>query len=284
MTEINEIIAVAVPHGGSSNECPFCPIEPPSEFTTYPGEENNSGKLGSIMQEPATLTSEQDGTRPKQGGLHQQSTSDAQTKPNPIFSDLEEGAYSTEAHHLISGKQALMGHAFERWILASKSTITEDTGYSVNNADNGIWCPSIPEKYKGGNWGAKSFATKLAIASKPMEAGHPQFHKGNHSIGDPEDTDGDDNLRQKYDIYLKNMLTEMDERMFGWSDKCPLCFTTKGIKKKKLQPSVRVNQVLDNLSKVVRRKVSAPASEWRIFLSRYSLEYAKELDGPRISL
>lgn len=274
MTEINEIIALSAPHSDENPDCPFCPEEPEPKFTTFPGEKNDSGILGDIMDKPELLEDKQPGARPKKGEANQQSpTSLDQKRPNPIYNDQHNGygPYSCEAHHLISGKQALgaSGHNFQQWIAEEKGhTIKKDTGYSVNNADNGIWAPSIPEKFKGGNWGGKKFSLKYQIAKKPMEAGHPQFHKGHHSIGDPDDPD--EIKHEKYDKYLKKMLLLMNNRMHGWSSECPLC--GKGAKKP-FQPSVRANQVLDNLSKVVRRKISAPATEWQIFISRYALEY-----------
>jgi hypothetical protein len=270
MSEIGEIIALAAPHSSENAECPFCPREEPPNYTTFPGKANKSGVLADVMADPAKLAALQGGARPKQGEQHQQSPSTAQQKPTPIFTDAHEGPYSCEAHHLISGKQALEGHAFERWIVAG-GTIERDTGYSVNNADNGLWAPSVPEKYKtGAKWGAMSFDQKLAIASKPMEHGQPQFHKGHHAITDPDDPDSIKHSR--YDAYLKRTLKAMDDRMRGWANKCPLC--DKG-KKDKFQPSVRANQVLDNLSKVVRRKISPPIPQWEIFISRYALELHK---------
>lgn len=267
VVELGEIIAPPVLHPAESDDCPFCPLEPPQDFTTFPGSANNSSKLENIMGQPSKLAADQSGARPKEGSQHQQSQSPAQKKPEPIFAQDPHGAYSCEAHHLISGEQALKGHRFERWIVAGDK-IEKDTGYSVNNADNGIWAPSIPERYKGGAWGPKSFEEKYEIAKAPMQAGLPQFHKGHHAIRDPQDPE---QLKHKtYDAYLKRMLTAMDERMYGWAEKCINCDAGK---KPKLRPSVRANQVLDNLSRVARRKISPPASHWHVFLSKYALEF-----------
>jgi hypothetical protein len=227
------------------------------------------------MGAPAQLVPEQSGARPKQGQAHQQPTSTSQPKPSPIFTAQPEGPFSCEAHHLISGKQALSGHAFERWIVAG-DTIEKDTGYSVKNCDNGLWCPSIPERYKGGKWGALGdFEAKFKVARKPMDAGLPQFHKSHHSISDKDDGH---EFHEKYDTWLKKMLTQMDDRMTGWSAKCRLC-EKDGKNEPPYQPSVRVNQILDNLSRVARRHLSPPASGWDIFLSRYSLVYHRRY-GP----
>jgi hypothetical protein len=274
MSEINEIIAVADQHT-SSLQCPFCPEEPEPDFTTHPGSANHSGTLEKIMGDPSQLVPEQGAARPKEGQPHQQSPSTAQLKPTPIYTSPEDGPFSCEAHHLISGKQALEGHAFERWIVAG-GTIEKDTGYSVNNCDNGLWCPSIPEKHKGGSWGnLGDFEDKYKIARKPMDAGLPQFHKSHHSI---RDKDEQNEWHEKYDTWLKGLLTQMDDRMTGWSAKCKLC-ETGGKNEPPFQPSVRVNQVLDNLSRVARRNLLPPASRWKVFLSRYSLQYHKRV-GP----
>lgn len=269
--EVLEPVSPYLSHMDQDDACPFCPAEPPPTFTTHPGSANDSGRLECIMVAPPDLVPQQPGARPKTGGNAEQAESTPQAKPNPIYTDAVEGPYSCEAHHLISGKQALEGHVFERWIVAG-NMIEKDTGYSVNNADNGLWAPSIPEKYKDGKWGPKSFADKLAIACKPMAAGKPQFHKGHHAIRDPDDPD--QIKHQKYDDYLKGMLKTMDDRMQGWSKRCPRCGQGSN---PKFQPSVRVNQALDNLSSAMRTKISAPATMWDVFISRYALEFHKPI-------
>jgi hypothetical protein len=264
--ELNEIIAPppASKHG-TSTKCPFCPREDGPDYNTYHGDDNDSTKLTAVMIHPAALCTQQPGARPKDGGPAQQPVSNAKPKPDPIFTDGDL-VYSCEAHHLISGKQALKGHSFERWIAAEKGEIQKDTGYSINNADNGLWAPSIPEEHKKGVWGRIDRDERRLIAFRPMEAGLPQFHKGNHAILDPDDPDQE--IHRKYNEYLKLMLHEMDKRMSAWSSKCQLCDDTP-----KVQPSVRVNQCLDNLSRVVQRKISAPSARWEIFLSKFALEY-----------
>jgi hypothetical protein len=273
MSELNELIEIGVLHATESDKCPFCPLEPPPDFTSHPGEDNDSTILGDIMVDPSVLVSRQSGARPKTGQANQQAQSSPQPKPQPIFTTVKEGGFSCEAHHLISGKQALAAgdHGFEQWIVASFGTIAKDTGYSVNNADNGLWAPSIPEKFKNGNWGPMSYDDKYAIAKQAMAAGHPQFHKGHHAIRDPDDLG--EERHKTYDGYLKGMLKAMNDRMWGWSGVCP---RTQQGKAKPYQPSVRANQALDNLSKVVRRKISAPATGWEIFISKYALRYHKD--------
>jgi hypothetical protein len=222
------------------------------------------------MKKPPDLEPKQAGCRPKEGKPDQQKKSKAQPYPNPPFKDSGHGVYSYEAHHLISGKQALAPSGFEKWIVKGKK-IESDSGYSVNNADNGIWAPSIPEKYKDGTWGGKSFDKKKDIAIRVMTATKVQFHKGHHAISDPHDSG---KVKHKtYDGYLKDKLKAMDKRMQLWTDVCPLCTTPQKRKKTKFKPSVRANQALDNLSTHMRTKITGSPSAWDVFISKYALEY-----------
>ncbi|MGK3989110.1 AHH domain-containing protein [Sorangium sp. So ce136] len=273
MSELGEIISPPGSHSDEDPECPFCPGETPTIYTSYGGKENNSGVLGAVMEEPSCLTARQSGARPKQGEKDQQDESDPQPYPVKPFTIREHDAYSYEAHHLISGKQGLEGSAMELWLIHGEK-IERDTGYSVNNADNGAWLPSIPEKYKKGNWGSRP--DKMSLAWAPMAANQGQFHKGHHSIPDPDMT-----FPQKYDDYLKAMLADMAKRMEGWSNYCPLCKEDGG-QKEKAQPSVRVNQVMDRFSEVIRKKVTGDAKRWTIFISRYALNYTKFLNSAAV--
>jgi len=277
MTEIGEIISVAVPHSVEDPDCPFCPEEPPPEFTTIPGSKNNSGKLEDNMEEPSSFgVSVEAEARPKLGEDHQQEPpSDPQElkKPRPIHahsSDVSVGNYSCEAHHLISGKQALAKseHQFEQWIVAN-GTIERDTGYSVNNPDNGIWMPSVPENTKPNKWGSLDYKTKKQpIAEHVMKATSKQFHKGPHNIKDA----ADEKVHETYDRWLIEKLKVMNDRMHGWSAACPLC-KDGDESKDKFQPSVRTNQVLDNLSRVARRHITGGRAGWDIFISKLARDY-----------
>ena len=280
MTELNEIIAVAKPHTEEDEECPFCPEEPPSEYKTFPGVKNNSETLAKNMENPDSfgVSGREATARPKLGEKHQQnppSNKDELKEPHPIHThstDPAIGDYSCEAHHLISGKQALAkaGHKFERWICKG-DTIEKDTGYSVNNPDNGIWLPSIPENMKGGKWGKiKKYKKKQEIAEHVMEAKQMQFHKSHHRIKD----EGEDQMHKTYDDFLIGMLKQMDDRMILWSKECPFC--KDGDKpKEKFQPSVRANQALDNLSRVTKRHITGPRQTWDIFISKLARDYHK---------
>jgi A nuclease family of the HNH/ENDO VII superfamily with conserved AHH len=266
MSEFGEPIAGPASHSPGLKECPFCPEEEPRSYTTYSGSANKSGVLEDVMVKPSLLISKQGGARPKNGEKDQQSPSAEQPKPSPIYTSPDHGPCSVEAHHLISGKQALKNSPIEQWLLVSKDRIERDTGYSVNNADNGFWAPSIPERYKGGAWGPKSYEEKLAIACEVMAATQRQFHKSHHAISDPDDPGGE--VHPSYDSFLKDKLMELNDRIEAWSTYCSLCKPDK-----KPQPSVTVNQLLDNLSTQMRNRVSGPRAGWEVFLSQYALAY-----------
>lgn len=266
MTDINELDSPSM-HQTPVDECPFCPIEEDqTKFKTYPGEANNSGILSDIMNNPAELSSKQANARPKNGETERQGESSAQPKPTPIWthSDSLIGAYSCEAHHLISGKQCMAGHAVERWIDAGKGTVKKDTGYSINNADNGIWLPSIPESMKGGTWGGFSHRQKQDVAFAVMQAKSLQFHKGHHSIPDPE------GVHDKYDEKVRGYLEELDENIEGWSKVCFLC---EGIPKEgPFDPNWNVHNLIDGVSRTARSLVSGPPCSWEVFISRLAMD------------
>jgi hypothetical protein len=271
--ELKELIAIPTDH--VEEKCPFCPLEELKEYKTYSGDDNDSTALSAIMVDPTQLESKQSKARPKDGEDGNQSKSDAQPLPPQskearLWIDKGFGPFSSEAHHLISGKQALMGHPFECWIVKGRR-IRGDTGYSINNADNGIHAPSIPDESKG-SWGGLDPAKKQAAAFWIMEQIGIQFHKGPHNISDKEnDPDGQFHIR--YDIYIKELLSKMDLVMIQWKKICPKCKPSSDGKKQKPQPNARVNQYLDNLSRHLRKKISRPSSDWDIFLSAFALRY-----------
>lgn len=186
----------------------------------------------------------------------------------PAYSNEHYGAYSFEAHHAISGNQALKGHVIEQWIWVQRGKIEKDTGYSVNNPDNGTWQPSIPEQYMDGTWGPLSPAKKQAIAKLAMDAGLGQFHKGPHNILDPNDPDGE--YHKTYDKELKRLLNGLNGLIHDWSRECFVC-KPKG--KGKLQPNWKVNEMLDRLSQAIIRDLNAKPCEWYYFISKIALEY-----------
>jgi hypothetical protein len=327
--DIGELIAPPVGHGEPNSKCPFCPPEKPAGYTTHSGDDNDSSILEAIMNAPTLLTSKQAGARPKDEARmrikpvcifvddNTQSpvsviSMDAMAKVTDAMPKILDkspktksvkgekvvlleykppfGKYTTEAHHLVSGKQALMGHPFERWISQQakskkgrprKQMIEADTGYSVNNSDNGIHAPSVPLMFTAGGrnfkcmWGMLKYGVKFDAAARVMSATGIQFHKGNHHIEDKDDTKKE---HKTYDNYINDYLTEMDDRMLKWSKKClPCC---KGKKRGEFFPSHRVNDALDRLSSHLRFKIKGDPANWEIFLSRYALDFHKAISHP----
>ncbi len=279
MSELGEIIAPPGTHPDSDPECPFCEEEPPPTYKTIPGAKNDSKKLENNMEKPHLFGKTRERkARPKLGDdVFQQnppSNPKELEKPTPTIhkhkTDDSVGNYSCEAHHLISGEQALAKaeHGFEQWIVAN-GTIENDTGYSVNNPDNGIWMPSIPENTKDGKWGPLDYETKKQpIAEHVMKWTKKQFHKGPHNIADPQD----EKVHETYDRYLIGKLKEMNDQMHAWTMVCPLCDERES-NNEKFQPSVRTNQVLDNLSRVVKRHIIGDRAKWDIFISKLARDY-----------
>ncbi len=272
MSEIGEIIALPGKHNEPNDKCPFCPPPEPIVYKTYPGKDNNSSKLEAIMEDPGKLTSLQPSARPQKekkdqdGNVQEQSTPAARHKPpTPL--------YTHQAHHLISGKQALQGTAMEDWILASSKN-DKDTGYSVNSTGNGLWAPSVPKKYVG-KWSAKKGVLtddeRQDEAEKVMKAANIQAHIGPHNITDPDDPLGAHHM--SYDQYIKKYLAVMSTRIHAWSTRCYQCEPNS---KKKPQANHKVHDALDKLSTHLQKEVSGSHKNWRIFLSKYALDYHKK--------
>jgi hypothetical protein len=269
MTEINELVAPPAPHSpGDDEACPFCPAPKPEDFTTHPGARNNSSILEAIMADPGCLVSKQSGARPKDGNEHRQRPSAAKPKPDPIFRHQKWGAYSAEAHHLISGNQALKGHPIENWIKGG-SRIKKDTGYSVNNSDNGEWLPSIPEGHKGGAWSPLSLEEKVEIASEPMRRGKGQFHKGPHNVADTEDLLG---AHVTYPDEVKRLLSVLDDVIYDWAAVCPICEPVDS-DEGPFDPNWRVHDMFDALSRGIGTDLKGPPGHWKYFISRVALKF-----------
>src|SRR5262245_17860311 len=116
--EVIEIIAPPSLHKTPNEDCPFCPPPDKPGFKTYPGSANNSGVLAEVMETPSALVPKQGGARPQAGRLDEDGYAQEQAEPDPRECD-DKKRYTFQAHHLISGKQALQGEPMEDWILAS---------------------------------------------------------------------------------------------------------------------------------------------------------------------
>lgn len=286
--EIGELIAPPVPHFDENEDCPFCPKEEKPTDTTIPGLKNSSSALKENMNDPDAFGKSKEGkARPKPALKKERKEKLKEPEPIGTHPDPTIGEYSCEPHHLISGKQALAKndeHEFEQWIKASHGTIEADTGYSVNNYDNGLWMPSVPENTKG-KAGAWAKLDRQAVANHIMEATGRQFHKGGHNIPETRiDSRGkrvkvpkDEQLHMAYDKFLIKKLETMNERMKGWSDECPLCRDHTDKTKEKFQPSVRVNEALDRLSARAEKHITGDRKGWTLFISSLAFIYHDEV-------
>lgn len=271
MTEIGEMIAPPSIHTEPNEDCPFCPPPEQKDYKTYPGADNSPKKLAKIMKNPKSLTDEQPNARPQTAAEDAEGHTQEQSPLDPRKKDLTT-FYTHQAHHLISGNQALKNSVIEKWILKSKGTIEKDTGYSVNSTGNGFWAPSVPKKYAGRWSPAKGVLTdeqRQQLAEEVMADANAQIHIGHHSITDPDDPDGD--LHVTYDKYIKTHLAAISRRIHYWAKKCVYC--DEGAKKP--QPSYRVHDILDRFSGHLETKIKGPRTTWDIFISKYALEYHK---------
>lgn len=269
--EIGELVSPPAVHKDPNKDCPFCPPPDFKDYTTYPGKDNDSGKLADIMEKPGDLTSKQSGARPQTGRVDSDGNTQEQSKPDARKQDLTK-TYTFQAHHLISGKQALQGSEMEDWIVAG-SKIEKDTGYSVNYTCNGFWAPSIPKAYIG-RWGkSKRVLTddeRQKLAEEVMADAGAQAHIGPHNISDPDDPKG--YIHNSYDRYIKDWLQAISERIQAWSNVCSFCDKKNG---NKPQTTYTVHDILDRLSAHLESEISGNRANWKIFLSKYAMEYHK---------
>lgn len=265
--EAKELIAKEIPHKTPNDKCPFCPPPSKGNYKTYPGSQNDSDNLGNIMIDPGRLTSLQAGARPQSSRVDANGYVQEQARPKKRLKKKNKN-YTFQAHHLISGHQAMKGEPFEQWIVGGKR-IQRDTGYSINCTGNGYWAPSIPHKYVG-EWG--KIHKKLTddqrqeLAEEVMKHARAQVHIGPHHISDPNDSE-----HVSYHQYIKLKLKEIDDRISAWMDCCYLCKP-----KKKPQTTHHVHDVLDNLSKHMQAMITGNRKNWKTFLSKYALEYHKK--------
>ena len=301
--EIGEIISLPSPH--TPDECPFCPMPKPESFTTYPGGRAASGTtLGKIMAEPDSI---EGGARPKNGQPERQSKPAAKTKPAPPLSHpdfdrpdgsvIVSGPYSYEAHHLIPGKEKLLkgegsstvmdGHKIEEWIIGGKGKIKTDSGYSINNSDNGVWLPSAPENLKklrgrprttpweredheSPHVAALTPAEKELIAFYAMERGAGQFHYGKHGISD------ESGACRSYPAEVSRILDDLYDRINLWSNACPLCGGADGNPPPPYDAHWKVHDLLDLVSMSIDIEIRLqPPARWEYFISTHAMNKSK---------
>ncbi|SMF61150.1 A nuclease family of the HNH/ENDO VII superfamily with conserved AHH [Alteromonadaceae bacterium Bs31] len=272
MTELLEKIQIHL-DSPDSEDCPFCPgKETKHEWKTFKGEDNNSGTLRDAMNKPSRCGhAQQTGAKPKDGKYPNQNKDNPRPSPNPIYSNSQYGAYSNQAHHCISGNEIMKGHPLEDIITNKSGDYKGQTGYTINNAANGVFLPSYPANYSG------SEDDKYKIMKIPMAANKGQAHIGGHS--GHEHAVGND-----YPTAIKKELTAIKRRVLQKSEECPFCVENDGTAKKPFVPPYGVNQWLDNLSKRIDGKLTGPVKTWPYFISKYAKKYHKEQTAPKSPL
>jgi hypothetical protein len=298
--DIGEIIAPPAMHTSADPECPFCPVEKKKPFKTFPGASKNEDALRDIMANPSVLPSRQASARPKTGAAEEQKASGAKVAPNPALQHPTYGAYTYEAHHLIPGTEKVSpgsssakvmdGHAIEKWIVKGEK-IDNDSGYSINNSDNGTWLPSPPATVKKNRanpkpatpWASEAKAKNNPAALTPNQkqeiadyaARHGQFHYGQHKVLNEE------GLHYTYPKEVQDRLTELEKRVAGWSQVC-LCDGEQSTPPKPpFKPTWKINEKLDLVSMWIDIDIRMmPASSWTYFISSFSMESAKRAKAP----
>ena len=263
MTELGEPVGISLGHTAQDDKCPFCPPKARKEYKTFPGEENESSDLAAIMLNPGSLL-----TRKKGGpGARPQTSAEEENwvveQAKPAARVHPETWYTFQAHHLISGNQAMKGEPIEDWIKASGKN-EKPTGYSINNTYNGYWAPSMPQEHLNGKWGKLSPEKKQEEAERVMKAAVAQIHISHHSV---KDLDGE--IHQSYDTYLKKRLKELSDRINLWAGAC-LCEKDAN---KKPQATHRVHDAIDAVSDHMQGKITGGVGGWEVFLSKYAKNY-----------
>jgi len=277
MTELLEKFSTPAKLEENKEECPFCPGDKKG-YKTYAGVENCSKLLKRIMKNPEKLLDLQPGCEPKQGDAKPQPLHNKKPNKREAFcDDGSYGYYSYQAHHLISGNQIMKGHEIEDWIRKSPANeIEEDTGYSINNSDNGLWLPSMPRcfysKKRPRNWIDLSDDEKLEIAEKPMLAGEGQFHLGSHNIVDQDDIE--EKHSRSYVKVGKKELKKICDYVLLWKQSCYLCNTGQN-NGPPYKPPYKVNKYLDHASQELERGLLRPIAQWDFFVSDLALRCKK---------
>jgi len=276
MSELLEPFEMGLVH--VADECPLCPKSDNTQhYVTYSGEDNSGSKLAKNINNPEGFgVSVEADARPKDGKTGKDD------RLNQFFvevedEDKEDGlkgkdkGWKFQAHHAISGNQCLAGHPVERYILGKKD-VRFDTGYSVNNPQNGVWLPS---GHKRRAWpGVANYEKSLEIAMEGMEQCGRQFHVGGHDIA--VDANGlDPKCAQNYIDFVQSYLTELHGILIEWSAHCP------NAKKEKPIGNTIIHNALDAVSGHIIGMLTSSPRRWTSFVSRYSRDYLRELRKKR---
>lgn len=278
MSELLEPFAMGSVH--TADKCPFCPAKKNDEhYKTYGGADNNGTKLGNLIDDPRKFgTSTEADARPKDGAVGKDG------KQNQPFLDTGDEKLANvkgtdthwqfQAHHAISGNQCLKGDPVEKY-LKEDGHVKFDTGYSVNNPQNGIWLPSFPET--GTAW-PKDAADKFALAKTAMKKFKRQFHLGHHNID--VDVDGmDSETDNNYVEYVKGHLEALTKILDKWKAHCP-----EEQEEKKHLGNPRIHAALDKISEHITKKLRGAPGTWIIFVSRHARDFTIKTRSPRTKL
>jgi len=280
MTELLEAFKMSAPHTVNDPKCPFCPEKENNEhYKTYGGAKNSGSKLGKLVNDPTKFgTSTEADARPKDGITGK----DKRQNQNFIDTDGEkleqvktdDAGTKFQAHHAISGNQCLKGDPVEKYIISGEKVIY-DTGYSVNNPQNGIWLPS--SAVGGAAWPTTDPAKKYAAAKEAMEKFSRQFHLGHHDIA--ADVDGlDPETDDKYVSYVKNQLADISSVLLPW-EVCP-----EKDSKGKHCGNPRIHDMLDRVSSHILKRLKGRPKKWTFFVSRHARDFTIKARNPNAKL
>jgi hypothetical protein len=276
MSELLESFAMGTAHKTKDPKCPFCPKETNQEhYTTYPGVKNDPGKLGDVVDAPSKFgTSIESDARPKDGAagkddLQNQDLEDTETKAEV---QKEDDDWTFQCHHAISGNQCLKNDPVEKFIVAGDK-LKYDTGYSINNPQNGVWLPSRP---KNAAWPSDP-AKKYELAKAAMKTFKRQFHLGHHNI--PTDVDGiDEDTDENYVDYIKGQLEDINTILTKW-EVCP-----EKDEEKKHRGNPRIHMMFDVVSGHIIEKLKGAPRKWDIWVSRHARDYTIKTRTPKVKL
>jgi len=242
--EIGEAVAVTVASTDGEDDCWACgePLKEdptPNDLAEAPdsigkpenGIDNDSSKLGKNL-----------GFRPQ----WQIAVPDDDGLGAPVTRDVE---VVPGAHHLIPGNASLMKcPSILDLMEKSRGKISDDIGYDVNSAKNGIWLPANygvrPDSVFGKKWG--SYKHKSAYAIAAMKRAGAQFH----------------DAHPDYSRKVLNTLRSLADKITLHSpENCGIC--KKQIQDKARPPYGLVGR-LDKVSRQHRRFLSGPAQRWPI--------------------
>ena len=276
MTEICESVAFALA-GKDDNGCPFCPGEETKhDYISYGGAKNDVDNLRWNMSKPSHKREleKEAKTLEKSSGYPEAIKSPVNNsgykKKSSVqgklaYENKEHGIYGYEAHHCISGNEILKDHPLDKIIMNKGNKYKGQTGYTINNAKNGVYLPSYPRKYYG-KWEDMDSVEKYNIMALAMEAGEGQAHIGCHT-GHKSDGGKD------YPSMIQEELKAISDRVAKKSDECPFCVDNDGKADKPFIPPYKINLWLDVLSQDIESELTGAVATWPYFISRYAKDY-----------